>query len=70
MGVTPAPPWATILFGIHEETVLAIFGPRLQLYRCFINDVLGIWMVDPDPVEDFQQWRLFVEIMQYYYGLE
>ena len=31
MGAPPAPPWATIFFGIHEETVLARFGARLQL---------------------------------------
>ena len=52
MGAPPAPPWATIFFGIHEETVLARFGARLQLYRRFIDDVLGIWLVDPDPAED------------------
>ena len=52
MGAPPAPPWATIFFGIHEETVFAIFGTRLQLYRRFIDDVLGIWLVDPDPAED------------------
>ena len=25
MGAPPVPPWATIFFGIHEETVLAQF---------------------------------------------
>ena len=64
MGVPPAPPWATIFFGIHEETVLAQFRDRLQLYCCFIDDVLGIWLVDPDPAYDTQQWTLFVELMQ------
>ena len=42
MGAPPAPPWATIFFGIHKETVLAQFGDKLQLYYFFINDVLGI----------------------------
>ena len=70
MGAPPAPPWVTIFFGIHKETVLARFGPRLQLYRCFIDDVLGIWLVDPDPAEYIRQWTLFVALMQDYYGLE
>ena len=38
MGVPPAPPWATIFFGIHEETVLT----QLELVSNFIsatNDV-------------------------------
>ena len=70
MGAPPAPPWATIFFGIHEETVLARFGTRLQLYRRFIDDVLGIWLVDTDPAEDSRQWTSFVALMQDYYGLE
>ena len=70
MGAPPALPWAAIFFGIHEETVLARFGPRLQLYRRFTDNVLGIWLVDPDPVEDYQKRTLFVELMQDYYGLE
>ena len=49
---------------IHEETVLARFGQKLQLYRRFINNVLGIWLVDPNPVKDLQQWTLFIELMQ------
>ena len=69
-GAPPTPPWATIFFGIHEETVLARFGQKLQLYCCFIDDVLGIWIFDPDPVEDRRQWMSFVELMQDYYGLE
>ena len=63
MGAPPAPPWATIFFGIHDETVLARFGHKLQLYRRFIDNFLDIWLVDPESVEDFQQWTLFVELM-------
>ena len=64
MVAPPAPPWAKIFFGIHEEAVLARFGARLQLYCCFIDDVLGIWLVDPDPAEDSRQWASFVSLMQ------
>ena len=70
MGAPPAPPWATIFFGIHEETVLAQFGDKLQLYSRFIDDVLGIWLVDPDPSKDHRQWTSFVALMQDYYGME
>ena len=69
MGAPPTPIWATIFFGIHEVTVLAQFGDKLQLYRRFIDDVLGIWLVDPDPDEDHQQWTLFVALIQDYHGL-
>ena len=70
MGAPILPPWATIFFGIHEETVFAQFRGKLYLYPHFIDDVLGIWLVDPDSVEDCQQWTSFVALMQDYYGLE
>ena len=50
--------------------MIAIFVQKIQLYGRFIDDVLGIWLVDPDPVEDRRQWTSFVESMQDYYGLE
>ena len=70
MGAPPTPPWATIFFGILEETVLARFGHKLQLYRRFINNILGIWLVDIDPVKYFQQWTSFVALIQDYYVIE
>ena len=70
MGAPPAPTWATIFFGIHEKTVLTQFGNRLQLYRRFIDHILGTWMVDPDPAKDHRQWKAFVSLMQDCYGLE
>ena len=70
MGAPPAPPWAIIFFGIHEEAVLSKFGDSLQMYCWFINDVLGIWLVDPNPAEDHRNWMAFKSLMQDYYGLE
>ena len=70
MGEPPAPPWDTIFFGIHKETVLAQFGEILQLYCCFIDDVLGIFLVDTDPAVDHIKWTAFVSLMQDYYGIE
>ena len=70
MGAPPAPPWATIFFGIHEETVFAQFGHKLQFYRRFIDDVLEIWLVDPNPFKECQKWTSFIELIQDYYGLE
>ena len=70
MGAPPAPPWDMIFFVIHEEVVLAQFGDMLQLYRRFIDNVLGIWVVDPDPAKDHRKWTTFTSPMQDYYGLE
>ena len=70
MGAPPAPPWATIFFGIHKEAVLAQFGDMLQFYRLFINDVLGIWLFDTDPSKDNRKWTAFTLLMQDCNGLE
>ena len=64
IGAPPAPPWTTIFFGIHEETVLAQFGDMIQLYRRFIENVLGIWLVNADPAEDHRKWTVFKSIFK------
>ena len=58
------------VLGIHEETVLAQFGDKFQLYSRFIDSILGIWLVDPDPDEDQRQWTAFVALMKDYYRLK
>ena len=50
--------------------MLARFGHKLQLYCRFIDDVLGIWLVDPETFQDRPQWTSFVELIQDYYRLE
>ena len=70
MGALPAPPWDTIFFGIHVETVFAQFRANIQLYHHFIENVLGIWQVDPYPYKDRRKCTLFVELIKYYYGME
>ena len=70
MGAPPAPSWATVFFGIHEKAVIAQFRDSLQLYCCFIDNVLGIWLVDTNPTKDHRKWMAFKSLMQDYYGLE
>jgi hypothetical protein len=44
--VTPvACSYATVSFGQHENTVISpTFEPYLIYYKCYINDVFGIWI--------------------------
>lgn len=60
MGTPPAPPWATIYFGIHEQKFLGTYVDVLMLYKRFIDDILGIWLTHPDPIIDAQLWKDFV----------
>ena len=70
MGGPPAPPWDMIFFGIHKEIVIVKVGDMLQLYHRFIDNVLEIWLVDPDPAEDHCKWTAFTLLMQDYYRLK
>ena len=42
MGTPPAPPYATVYYGIHKEKFLPHHSRRVIYYRRFINDVIGI----------------------------
>ena len=69
MGTPPAPPWATIFYSLHEDTLLDRFGDHLLLYRRFIDDVLGIWLCHPDPATDEQLWNEFQRLVDDFHGL-
>ena len=43
MGTPPAPPYATIYFGLHEQKFLKRHRSNLLFYKRFIDDVFGIW---------------------------
>ena len=70
MGAPPAPPWATLTFGVTETAILRKNRhPQLHFYKRFIDDVIGIWLVHPDPVVDKQQWSSFTKHLNSYDGL-
>jgi hypothetical protein len=68
MGTPPAPPYATLYYAIHEEKLLEEYGDNLLLYKRFIDDVLGIWVVT-DPATDTARWNSFQASMNDYHGL-
>jgi hypothetical protein len=35
MGISPAPPWATIFYALHEETIMAKWPKHLAFYKRF-----------------------------------
>lgn len=69
MGTPPAPPYATVFYGIHEDTFLDRF-PSLRFYKRFIDDVIGIWVPDPDPAVDAASWTEFQACMNSYHGMQ
>ncbi len=69
MGVSPAPPWATIFFALYERTLLPRWAKYISFYRRFIDDIFGIWICDPDPEENLKQWTAFKADLQLWHGL-
>ena len=69
-GALPALHWDTIFFSIYKEAILAKFKDTLQLYCRFIDNIVGIWLVDTNPAEDHPKWTAFTSLMKYYYSLE
>ena len=70
MGISPAPPWATIFFALHENTFLTKYNQRLIFYKRFIDDVFGIWLPHPCQHQNQILWHAFKKHMQEYHGLE
>ena len=46
MGTPPAPSYATIVYAIHEATLIAKYSRNLYFYKRYIDDVFGIWVPD------------------------
>ena len=59
MGTPPAPPYATIYYGIHEKKFLPHHAQRVVFYRRFINDVIGIWCPHNNHKQDTLEWDHF-----------
>lgn len=58
MGTPPAPPYATMYYGLWEQKMLKRHQPNLYFYRRFIDDVFGIWV--PMGENDDEKWDAFV----------
>ena len=69
MGTPPAPPYATIYYGIHEKNFLPKHNKHVIFYKRFIDDVFGIWIPHPNPQTDAQLWDEFKKSMNAFPGL-
>ena len=65
----PAPPYATIYYGLHEEKFLPPYAQRVIFYRRFIDDVIGIWCPHNNHEQDALEWDNFKNKMNAFPGL-
>eukprot|EP00804_Cyclotella_cryptica_P005818 CCRYP_000116-RA/>CCRYP_000116-RA protein AED:0.39 eAED:0.47 QI:0/0/0/1/0/0/3/0/287 len=70
MGISPAPPWATIFYALHENNFLPPWSHHILFYKRFIDDVFGIWIPHPSPAQDTINWCSFKQTMQQWHGLQ
>ena len=47
MGTPPAPPYATIQYGLHETNFLPKHKKHVIFYKLFIDDIFSIWLPTP-----------------------
>jgi len=65
MGKRPAPPWATIFFEFKESGLcsnkgfLKNFEDNFLFYKCYLDDILAIWLAHPDPATNAKLWQDF-----------
>ena len=69
MGMLPAPPYATIYYGLHESKFLPQYQKHVVFYKQFIDDVLGLWLPHPNQKINAQLWEEFTTSMNNYPGL-
>eukprot|EP00956_Cyclotella_meneghiniana_P004412 scaffold5387_cov81-Cyclotella_meneghiniana.AAC.1 len=69
MGTPPAPAWAILYYALHENNLVQRWRHNLYFYKRFIDDVIGIWIPDPDPSKDAQLWSDFCKDMNGCQGL-
>ena len=69
MGTPPAPPYATIYYGIHEEKFLPHHARRVIFYIRFIDDVISIWCPNKNPERDALEWNEFRDKMNAFPGI-
>ena len=69
MGTPPAPPYATIYYGLHESKFLANYRQNVIFYKRFIDNVFGIWIPHPNAQINKRLWDAFTQSMNKYTGL-
>ena len=70
MDISPAPSWATIFYALHEDKFVPKWTDQVPFYQRFIDDVLGVWLCPPDPIQDQEALRKeFCCEMQQSHGL-
>jgi hypothetical protein len=70
MGISPAPPWATIYFGLFETELLKRWTTNVMFYCRFIDNVIGIWIPHPCPFTNATLWHDFTTDTQQWHGLQ
>lgn len=70
MGISPAPPWVTIFYALHEQQFLPLWSQHVIYYKLFIDDVLGIWSPHCCPTHNAELWNNFKSCIQNWHSLE
>lgn len=70
MGISPAPPWATIFYAFHEKKLVPRWKNKIIFYKCFLDDVIGTWLTDDDPIKDAELCAAIATYMNSWFSLQ
>jgi hypothetical protein len=60
MGMSPAPTIANLYVAIYElEFIIPLLEKYLMFYKRFIDDGFAVWLHNPDPTIDAENWNNF-----------
>jgi hypothetical protein len=65
MGTPPACMYAILYYGIHELNFCPRFQATVPFYKRYIDDVIGISLMDDDPAPDNRNWTDFQDAMPF-----
>ena len=69
MGAPPACSYANISFAVHELVFLPKYKNSLFLYKRYIDDIFGIWLIDKCIRKDNSTWQAFGDDLNGWTGL-
>ncbi|KAL7481706.1 hypothetical protein ACHAW6_007378, partial [Cyclotella cf. meneghiniana] len=70
IGISQAPPWATIFFALHEGSLLPRWSRHILFHKRFIDNVISIWIPHPCSLPNKLLRNEFQQEIQQWYGLE
>ena len=69
MGTPAGCSYANLFFAIHENKIYQKYNNLFYIKR-YIDDIIGIWVPEEEPADDFVKWNNFITDLNDFHHLE